>query len=131
MSALSEILDDLDTQMLHGFDDYRSQVRGTWHGFAGNEGQLIIVHQHIIPVCQDHINYAKEEWPINTGPDELVDEILNSYDPDVIERAFSDTLYGMYDEIASIHMESMDFQMEHNYVLGREVAHSTNPPWTA
>lgn len=131
MSTLIEVLDDLDTQMYDNFSFYAETLISTWEMFQGNDGQMLIVHHHIVPAVHDHVQHAKRRWPYNDNPDGYMAEILDSYDPDVIQRAFSDTLTDTYNQIYDPWLESMELQHEHDDLTGGLPPHSTSlGSWT-
>lgn len=113
---LNRILDGLDLEMLESFNAYAQTLRDTWEGFSGNEGQSSIIENHIWPAVQEHISQAKDGWPRSAGPDDYYGAVSGCYDPEVIERAFGDTINGSYEEISEFQAESEDLQLEHDHV---------------
>lgn len=129
--GLSAILDPMDQQMLDNYGMYKHTILSTWEHFAGNEGQMTIVQNHILPYSQEHVEQAREEWPYSGDADEYLDNVLNCFDSEVMLQAFSETIYSLYDFLVNLWMETDDIQREHDGVLGHSAVHSTNPPWTA
>lgn len=129
--TLSEMLDPLDEQMQKNYYMFKDIIISTWETFSGNEGQMTIVENHIMPMSKDFVKQAKDEWPWSGDADEYIENVFASYDTSVIERAFSGTIYSIYDEIVVLWMESDELQQYHDDLLGHSAVHSTNPPWNA
>ena len=127
----NEILNAFDEELVRQFDEYQFTIRNTWESFAGNEGQMTIVYNHILPHADEHIERAKDLWPWSSDPDEYLDGVMSCYDSDVMQRAFSGTVFEIYDEIGAIWQYADHLQQEHDDVLGHSAVHSTNPPWVA
>jgi len=126
---LSQILDDLDWEMVFCWEAYKGTLIGEWEMFAGNEGQITIVQNHILPATYDHLKEANEEWPWSGDADSWLQTFWESYDQEVLERAFSGTAYEIYDTIGALWQEADGFQQEHDHVLGHSAVHSLHPPW--
>lgn len=128
--GLNAVLDALDTQMLLNYRAFRDAILTTWETFSGNDGQMTIVQNHILPMSRDYVQQAKEEWPWSGDADEYLENLMSCYDSDVMERAFSGTIYDLYDTIYGYWVESDELQQTHDDILGDSRVHSTNPPWT-
>lgn len=115
--------------MLDNYGAYSQAIMDTWQSFSGNDGQMTIVHDYIIPMSMDHIQFAKEEWPWSGDADEYLESVINCFDDEVMMRAFSETIFALYDTIADYWLESDSIQQDHDDILGHSAVHSTNPPW--
>ena len=129
--VLNAILDDLDQSMLDNWYSYSEVCVGAWERFSGNNGQMVIVEKHILPTAQKHVENAREDWPKGPGPNDYYDAVYSSFEADVIDRAFSETLEQIMGEIEGYHLDADFSQDEHAVIAGPENAgpHSTHPVW--
>jgi|SRR6478736_2503695 len=126
------ILDGLDSNMLQLFNEYKHLATGYWGTFVGNHGQLTIVRHHFKPITDEHVNIAKQAWPLNTSVYTYERELLECRgDMWMIYRAFSDSLQELGEKLDDLQNDAIDLQNEHDEILGSISVHSTNPPWTA
>lgn len=130
-----EVLDDLDGQMLEDFNSYSSELLGAWNQTRerGNNGQRAIIDDHIMPIISEHIRFAKKGWPRAANPDDYREVVMAAFYPDVMGRAFSDTIDESYANMYDYWMEAMDLQDEHDNVAATIGAapppHSTEASW--
>ena len=129
--TMNEILNAYDEELVRQFEEYQYAIRSTWENFQGNEGQMVIVQNSILPHADEHIEQARDMWPWSTDADEYLAGVFSCYDSDVMDRAFSGTIFELYDHIAAIWQMADHLQQEHDNILGHSAVHSTNPPWTA
>lgn len=133
MATINEQLDDLDQQMFNNFMAYAQAIMDSWESFSGNPGQMTIIREHILPAAQEHISNAANYWPRGASPDEYGPTIYGCYQPDVIERAFSDTIESVVGQLSEWHQEADDFQIEHERLAaiigGVHEPHSVYPPF--
>lgn len=65
---------------------------------AMNSGQQTIYGWHLQFAVEDWLNEAQDYWP-DADADWYVDYCYSSYDMDVLERAFSDTIHAPVDDM--------------------------------
>lgn len=131
---VNDALDDLDQSMLLDYEDYCDICLSAWYEFQGNDGQMVIVSDYIIPAAEQHCEEAAEQWPYNVGPDEYVEALYDCFDGDVIDRAFSDTIGDTADAMNAVYTEADDLQHQHDDLMdmigGSSEPHSTSSDWT-
>lgn len=131
--SINEELTVLDTQMYMNFMAYAQTIMDSWRSFQGNHGQKTIMVQHLLPAAYEHIGEAAYYWPRGASASEYPEKIYGSYQTDVVERAFSDTIESIVGELEELQSEAEEWQDEHDAlvaILGDSwEPHSVYPPF--
>lgn len=131
--SINDMLSDLDNQMFNNFVEYSETIMNSWAQFRGNEGQMALIRQHVLPAATEHIGLAAMYWPRGAQPSGYAEALYNCYEPDVIHRAFSNTISDVMDELIELNAESETDQVEHERLCAIIGAvwepHSVYPPF--
>lgn len=99
------------------YEQYVQVCENNWltamQGF--NPGQLSIADQNIIPAIDDYLDETSATWvgdfdPASCDPQDYVDAVYDSYDSDVIDRAFSETTYQPLEAMMGIQQGASEVQ---------------------
>lgn len=129
--VLNMILDGLDEDMLDNYNAYAYEAVEPWLSFSGNNGQLVIVKKYIIPAAEQHAKKARPNWPESDNPDNYIEDLMNCYDPEVMDRAFSDMIQSIAGGLFEYWTYASGVQWEHASLVPGENQgpHSTWPVW--
>lgn len=117
---LIEILDQLDGEMYELFLAYATEATAAWEELVGggNSGQSVIVERNVLPTVYEHLALVRERWPRGAGAEEYLEVVSNCYDPEVMERAFGDTIMETYQNMQEYQYEAEEWQWEHDVIAG-------------
>jgi len=133
-TGLMAVLDTIDENILWQWETYKSYLEDFWGNFAGNEGQMTILQNNVLPTLDEYLTEAEQNFPYSPGPDDLRERLYDCYDSDVMFRAFSDSIEQSVGSAYEYHNYSVELQTQHDNIMnnafgGAVSPHATNGNW--
>lgn len=133
--SITEEVEYLDSLMFNNFMAYAQEIMESWREVLeiGNNGQKALVMMHLLPAAYEHIGEAAYYWPRGAKASDYPEKLYAAYEPETVQRAFSNTINGVLGALEELQTEAEAWQVEHELlvaILGDSwEPHSVYPPF--